>query len=44
MNNILNSTKIKEYYWKDDKEKKPQIGVIDQELYKTFNCYFYFQK
>jgi len=33
---ILNSTKIKEYSWKDDKTNKIQIGVIAQELYETF--------
>jgi hypothetical protein len=34
--NILNSTKIREYFWKDDKSKKLQIGVIAQELHQTF--------
>lgn len=33
---ILNSTKIREYSWKDDPTNKPQIGVIAQELYETF--------
>ena len=33
---ILNSTKIREYSWKDDKSNKPQIGVIAQELYETY--------
>ena len=33
---ILNSTKIREYAWKDDSEQKPQIGVIAQELYETY--------
>jgi hypothetical protein len=33
---ILKSTKIREYYWKDDKSNKPQIGVIAQELYETY--------
>lgn len=33
---ILNSTKIREYSWKDDETNKPQIGVIAQELYETF--------
>jgi hypothetical protein len=34
--NILNSTKIREYSWKEDKTNKSQIGVIAQELYETF--------
>jgi hypothetical protein len=33
---ILNSTKIREYSWKEDKTNKPQIGVIAQELYETY--------
>jgi hypothetical protein len=33
---ILNSTRIREYAWKDDPAQKPQIGVIAQELYETF--------
>jgi hypothetical protein len=33
---ILNSTKIREYSWKDDETNKSQIGVIAQELYQTF--------
>jgi len=33
---ILNSTRIREYSWKDDETNKPQIGVIAQELYETF--------
>jgi hypothetical protein len=33
---ILNTTKIKEYSWKEDETNKSQIGVIAQELYKTF--------
>jgi len=33
---ILNSTKIREYSWKDDETNKSQIGVIAQELYETF--------
>jgi hypothetical protein len=33
---ILNSTKIREYAWKDDAEQKPQVGVIAQELYETY--------
>ena len=33
---ILNSTKIREYSWKDDKTNKSQIGIIAQELYETF--------
>ena len=33
---ILNSTRIREYAWKDDPTQKPQIGVIAQELYETF--------
>jgi hypothetical protein len=34
--NILSSTKIKEYSWKEDVTNKPQIGVIAQELYETY--------
>jgi hypothetical protein len=33
---ILESTRIREYSWKDDPTNKPQIGVIAQELYETF--------
>ncbi len=33
---ILNSTRLREYSWKDDKTNKSQIGVIAQELYQTF--------
>jgi hypothetical protein len=33
---ILSSTKIREYSWKDDEAQKPQIGVIAQELHETF--------
>ena len=33
---ILNSTRIREYSWKDDKSNKPQIGIIAQELYETY--------
>jgi hypothetical protein len=33
---ILKSTKIREYSWKDDKSNKSQIGVIAQELYETY--------
>ena len=33
---ILNTTRIREYAWKDDEQQKPQIGVIAQELYETF--------
>jgi hypothetical protein len=33
---ILKSTKLREYAWKDDAEQKPQIGVIAQELHETF--------
>jgi hypothetical protein len=33
---ILSSTKIKEYSWKEDETNKPQIGVIAQELYETY--------
>jgi hypothetical protein len=33
---ILNSTKIREYSWKDDESNKVQIGVIAQELYETY--------
>jgi hypothetical protein len=33
---ILNSTKIKEFSWKEDETNKVQIGVIAQELYETY--------
>jgi hypothetical protein len=33
---ILNSTRIREYSWKEDETNKPQIGVIAQELYETY--------
>ncbi len=33
---ILSSTKITEYSWKEDATNNIQIGVIAQELYKTF--------
>jgi hypothetical protein len=33
---ILNSTRIREFAWKDDETQKPQIGVIAQELHETF--------
>jgi hypothetical protein len=33
---ILNSTRIREYSWKEDETNKPQVGVIAQELYETF--------
>jgi hypothetical protein len=33
---VLTSTRIREYSWKDDETNKPQIGVIAQELYETF--------
>jgi hypothetical protein len=33
---ILNSTKIKEFSWKEDESNKTQIGVIAQELYETY--------
>lgn len=33
---ILNSTRIREFAWKDDATQKPQIGVIAQELYETY--------
>jgi len=33
---ILNSTRIREFAWKDDEAQKPQIGVIAQELYETY--------
>ena len=33
---ILNSTRIREYAWKDDEQQKLQIGVIAQELYETY--------
>ncbi len=34
---ILKSTRIREYSWKDDQTNKPQIGVIAQELHETFS-------
>jgi hypothetical protein len=33
---ILNSTRIREYSWKEDESNKSQIGVIAQELHETF--------
>jgi hypothetical protein len=33
---ILNSTKIRVYSWKEDKTNKSQIGVIAQELFETY--------
>jgi hypothetical protein len=33
---ILNSTRIREFTWKNDETQKPQIGVIAQELYETY--------
>lgn len=33
---ILNSTKLREYSWKNDATNKTQIGVIAQELHETF--------
>jgi hypothetical protein len=33
---ILESTRIREYTWKEDTEQKPQIGVIAQELFETY--------
>ena len=33
---ILNSTRIREYSWKDDETEKVQIGIIAQELYETY--------
>jgi len=33
---ILNSTKIKEFSWKEDETNKVQTGVIAQELYETY--------
>ena len=33
---ILDSTVLREYSWKDDATNKAQIGVIAQELYSTF--------
>jgi hypothetical protein len=33
---ILNSTRIREYSWKEDDSNKSQIGVIAQELYETY--------
>jgi len=34
---ILKSTRIREYSWKEDQANKPQIGVIAQELHETFS-------
>jgi len=33
---ILNSTRIREFAWKNDETQKSQIGVIAQELYETY--------
>ena len=33
---ILNTTRIREFAWKDDETQKPQIGVIAQELHETY--------
>jgi hypothetical protein len=33
---ILASTRLREYSWKEDATNKPQIGVIAQELYETY--------
>jgi hypothetical protein len=33
---ILNSTRIREYSWKEDESNKSQIGVIAQELFETY--------
>ena len=33
---ILESTRIREYSWKEDETNKKQVGVIAQELYETF--------
>jgi hypothetical protein len=33
---ILSTTRIREFAWKDDEQQKPQIGVIAQELYETY--------
>jgi hypothetical protein len=33
---ILNTTRIREFAWKEDETQKPQIGVIAQELYETY--------
>jgi hypothetical protein len=33
---LLNSTKIREYSWKNDESNKSQIGVIAQELHETY--------
>ena len=33
---ILKSTRIREYSWKEDQSNKTQVGVIAQELYETF--------
>jgi len=33
---ILNTTRIRDFAWKNDTEQKTQIGVIAQELYETY--------
>jgi len=33
---ILNTTRIREFAWKNDPTQKPQIGVIAQELHETY--------
>ena len=33
---ILNSTRLRTFLWRHDDAKKPQIGVIAQELHQTF--------
>jgi len=33
---ILSTTRIREFAWKDDEQQKLQIGVIAQELYETY--------
>jgi hypothetical protein len=33
---ILNSTKIRDYYWKNDNSQNVQVGVIAQELFETY--------
>ena len=33
---ILNTTRLREYAWKDDPEQNKQVGVIAQELYETY--------
>jgi hypothetical protein len=34
--NILRKVKMREFYWNEDKTKKPQIGPFAQELYEIY--------